>query len=157
MANSVDAMSMLQSKVLGLEHAVDKISRNLTQSEYYCNMTNLKGLKNNQSVSYSPRHSTCTPRPSMDTTYRQPSLPSKNGELWGETALAKSRSGTSIRHKVDMWRDPTLNIIKNPIAKGVRKNVGCSTQSPGSCQSKKASTLLSVSACSSNTRENIFF
>lgn len=33
MANSVDAMSMSQSKVLGLEHAVDKISRNLTQSE----------------------------------------------------------------------------------------------------------------------------
>lgn len=92
----------------------------------------------------------------MDTTYRQPSLPSKNGELWGETALARSRSSTSIRHKVDMWRDPTLNIIKNPIAKGVRKNVGCSTRSPGSCQSKKVSDLLSVSARSSNTRENIF-
>lgn len=139
---------MLQSKVLGLEHAVDKIVRNFTHLENYSKTPISKGLKNNESVSSSPRFSTCTPRPSVDTSYRKPLVLSKNRELRGETAFARSRSSTSIR-QVEMWRDSTLNIIKNPIADGVGKHVGCNFQS------RKAAELPSVSPCASNTEQNI--
>eukprot|EP00268_Persea_americana_P029710 TRINITY_DN28725_c0_g2_i3.p1 TRINITY_DN28725_c0_g2~~TRINITY_DN28725_c0_g2_i3.p1 ORF type:complete len:539 (+),score=101.36 TRINITY_DN28725_c0_g2_i3:414-2030(+) len=146
--DSMENMSLLHTKVLGLEHAVDKIARNFTYCESYSKMAISKGLKNNESVSSSPRFSTCTPRPSMDTTYRQPLVPTKNRDLCGETALSRSRSSTSIRQGVEMWSDSTLNIIKNPIADRVGKNVGCKFQS------RKGAELLSISARASKTEQN---
>lgn len=153
MGNSMDGLSMLQSKVLGLEDAVDKIVQDLTNSKNYCNVVSSKCLKNNPSVSSSPRLSTSTPRPSVDTAYKQSLGPLKNREHWSETVFAKSRSSTSARQGAAMWRDPTLNIIKNPIAKKAEKSVGCIAQSPGSCQSRKDVDLFSTLACTSSARQ----
>ncbi|XP_077236831.1 ARM repeat superfamily protein [Tasmannia lanceolata] len=153
MGSSMDSLSMLQSKVLGLEHAVDKISQDLTHGGNYPSTASYKLLKNNQSVSSSPRLSTCTPRPSVDTNYRQASMSAKSRELWEESSSAKSRSSISVKRGVDLWKDPTLNIIRNPIAKGVEKSLGRGPQKTGNCHSRKAADQLHVSACNANTNQ----
>lgn len=85
---------------------------------------------------------------SIKFSYRQPLVPSKNREMHGETALARSKSSTSIQQEVEMWRDSTMKIIKNPIADGgVGKHVGCKIQS------RKGVALPSASACASNTQQ----
>ncbi|KAG1326837.1 TORTIFOLIA1-like protein 2 [Cocos nucifera] len=125
MGNVIDDLSTLKFRVHNLEHAVHKISQGITQNESYSNFTSSRLLKKIQSASSAPQPSTCTPRPSMDSNYKQPALLSmKNKELWGENASLKSRSSTSVKDGVELWRDPTLNIIRNPVAKGSNVSFG---------------------------------
>ncbi|XP_042494584.1 TORTIFOLIA1-like protein 2 isoform X2 [Macadamia integrifolia] len=129
MGSTLGSLSMLQSKVLGLEDAVDKIAQDFHRFSY-TNMATSKILKKSQSVSSSPRLSTCSPRPSVDIDNRQPSqLSIRSREFWEEAAIGKGRSNT-----VDMWRDPTMNMFKNLTAKGVQQSFG---HAPQSCQTRK--------------------
>lgn len=153
MGSTLDSMSTLKFKVHNLEYAVDKISQGITRNENYSNLTSSRILKKNQSVSSSPRLSTCTPRPSTYSNYKQPSLLSmKNKEPWGENGSLKSRSSTSVKEGVELWRDPT-NIIRNPITKGIQKNSGGNAHISGSSLVRDAKDLRSVSASNDGTRQ----
>ncbi|XP_010245732.1 PREDICTED: microtubule-associated protein TORTIFOLIA1 [Nelumbo nucifera] len=154
MGNTMESLSMLQSKVFGLEHAVDKIAQDIVYSGNHSNMASSKLLKN-LSVSSSPRLSTCSPRPSIDMNNRQPSLLSmKNREVWEEAVPTKNRSSASIKQGIEMWRDPTLNIIRNPIAKGVQQSFRRVPQSGGCCQTKKTEDSQSTFARNADDRKN---
>ncbi|XP_008789615.1 TORTIFOLIA1-like protein 2 [Phoenix dactylifera] len=155
MGNTLDNLSTLKFKVHNLEYAVDKISQGITRNENYSNMASSRLLKKNQSVSSSPRLSTCTPRPSTDSNYKQPSLLSmKNKEPWGENASLKSRSSTSVKDGVELWRDPALNTIRNPITKGIQKNSGGNAHSSVSSQARDAKDLHSVSASNDSAKQS---
>nr|XP_029118639.1 LOW QUALITY PROTEIN: TORTIFOLIA1-like protein 2 [Elaeis guineensis] len=155
MGNVIDDLSTLNFRVHNLEHAVHKISQGITQNESYSNFTSSRVLKKNQSVSSSPQLSKCTPRPSTDSNYKQPALLSmKNKELWGENSSLKSRSSTSVKDGLELWRDPTLNIIRNPAAKGLQKNSGRNAHSSGSSQARDVKASHSVSGSNVSIRQS---
>ncbi|KAK1269670.1 Microtubule-associated protein TORTIFOLIA1 [Acorus gramineus] len=155
MGGSMDSLSTLQSKVLNLESAVDRINQDLSHIGNFSNTGSSRLLKKNQSVSSSPRLSTCTPRPSVDAYSRQSSVTSmKNKDLWEETSSSRSRLSTSVKEDSELWGDPTLNIRKNPLAKGAQKSSGRSFQSTGSSQRRK-DDLLPPSACDVNAKPNV--
>ncbi|KAK1290949.1 Microtubule-associated protein TORTIFOLIA1 [Acorus calamus] len=154
MGGSMDSLSILQSKVLNLENAVDGISRDLSHIGNYSNYGGSTLSKKNQSVSSSPRLSTCTPRSSVDAYSRQSSVPSmKSQELWEETA-PRSRLSTSVRENSELWGDPTSDISKNPIAKCVGKSSARVPQNSGLSQMRKADPL-PASACKVNANPSV--
>ncbi|KAK1276246.1 Microtubule-associated protein TORTIFOLIA1 [Acorus gramineus] len=154
MGGSMDSLSILQSKVLNLENAVDGISRDLSHIGNYSNYRGSGLSKKNQSVSSSPRLSTCTPRSSVDAYSRQSSVSSmKSKELWEETA-PRSRLSTSVRENSELWGDPTFDISKNPIAKCAGKSSARLPQNSGRSQMRKADPL-PASACKVNANSNV--
>lgn len=155
MRNAIDDLSTLKFRVHNLEHAVHKIAQSITQNESYSNFTSSRFLKKNQRVSSSPQLSTCTPRLSTDSNYKQPSLLSmKSKELCSENACLKSWSSTSVKDGVELWMDPTLNIIRNPVAKGTQKNSGRNAHSSGSSQARDEKALHSVSGSNVSVRQS---
>ncbi|XP_058113461.1 TORTIFOLIA1-like protein 2 [Magnolia sinica] len=154
MGSTMDGLTMLQSKVLGLEHTVDTIAQDLTGSRNHSNMASSKHFKNSQSISSSPRLSNCTPRPSVDTSYRMSSLSLKSRELWEETTFTKSRSSTSVKQGVELWRDPTVNMVRNPLSNGNEKNIDHGNQSKRNCQSIRTADRTAL-ARTANNKQNI--
>ncbi|KAA8522665.1 hypothetical protein F0562_009173 [Nyssa sinensis] len=81
--STMDSLSMIQLKVSGLGHIVDRIAQDLVQGGRYSDLVTAKFLKKITSIA-SPRLSTSTPRPSVDIRDRQPALLSmKNTEHFG--------------------------------------------------------------------------
>ncbi|KAF8389491.1 hypothetical protein HHK36_026186 [Tetracentron sinense] len=155
MGSTMESLSMLQSKVLGLEHAVDKIAQDLVHGGNYSNIASSKLLKKNQSVCSSPRLSTCSPRPSVDINSRQSSLLSmKNRDVWEETTFCKSRPSSYVKQGLEIWRDPTVSINITPNGKGVQQSFGRRPQNTSCCQTRKTEDALSASACNANARKN---
>lgn len=146
MGNSVDSLSALQFQVHNLENAIEKMAQGTTPSENYPSIASSK-LTRNQSVSSSPRLSNCTPRPSVDINYRQPSLLSaRNREMWGENACSNSRSRISTKEDVELWKDSSVDVVRNPIVKGTKKSSGRSAIFSGSGQARDSKDLLPTSA-----------
>jgi len=93
MSNSVENMSVLNSKVHNLENGVDRTVYTVTQSESRYQLPGSKLFKN-QSVSSSPRLSNSTPRSSVDANFKPPTVPNlKHEKKWTHDLPAK---GTSI-------------------------------------------------------------
>ncbi|OVA19305.1 hypothetical protein BVC80_521g115 [Macleaya cordata] len=156
MGSTMDSLSMLQSKVLGLEHAVDRIAEDLVQKTNYSNMASSKIIKSNQSVSSSPRLSTCTPRPSMDMNNRRSSrLSMKNREVWEDSVFSECRSSTSEKQGVEMRRDHTLKVTSNPAAKSIKPSF-VSEPKNASFHTRKVEDTISTSACNANARQHSF-
>uniref|UniRef100_A0A5B7AJZ7 Putative microtubule-associated protein TORTIFOLIA1 n=1 Tax=Davidia involucrata TaxID=16924 RepID=A0A5B7AJZ7_DAVIN len=125
--STIDSLSMIQSKVSGLEHIVDRIAQDLVQGGRFSDLATAKHLKRSPSIA-SPRLSTCTPRPSVDIRNRQPSLLSrKNTEVLEEKAFARSRSSSSAKQGVEMWTDPAVKLSRNLIGKCSHKSSGQGT------------------------------
>lgn len=112
--NSMDALSVLQSKVHNLEITVDKIAQDFSMSRNCVNGARAKLLQD--SVGSSPRPSSCSSRRSVDTSYMQSSsLSARRRETSGDTAPPTSRSNAPV-----MWTsDASKNAAsKNSIAEG---------------------------------------
>ena len=151
MRNSVDNLSTLQLKVHNLEHAVDKIAKYISKDGNYSNMASSKFMKNNQSASSSPRLSTSTPRPSMESNYRQPSLSSLNKkEVWSVNSSSRSRLSTSVKEGMELWRDITLNIVRNNV---VQKDSGSAQNTTGS-QTRGTGEVHSSSASNASAKQS---
>ncbi|KAI3964863.1 hypothetical protein MKW92_034857 [Papaver armeniacum] len=83
MGSTMESLSMLHLKVLGLESSVDRIAQDFVHKSH-SNMAGSKVLRNSHSVSSSPRVSTCTLRTSMDIQPRRSSrLAAKSRDVWG--------------------------------------------------------------------------
>ncbi|KAK9097607.1 hypothetical protein Sjap_023104 [Stephania japonica] len=153
MGITMDSLSMLQSKVLGLEHVVDKIAHDLAHGANYSDIVISKLLNKNQNVCSSPRRSTCTPRPSVDISNTRSSLlGSKNRDLLGE--ISTSRSSTSDRG-VQMLKDPSVKNLKSFVNKGTQQCVRLEPQPTGS-QTRKAENAITSFKYSASARENSF-
>lgn len=131
----MDNLSKLQSKVNSLEHAVDKVTKSVSECENSSDKASLKNLKKVQTVSSSPKHSALTPRLPVDDIYKQQSpSSSKSMEMLGDNLSTNCRSSTSFRDGLDVFKHSTLEAIRNPIAKCTPNN---SARSPRSVRSQE--------------------
>ncbi|XP_062115279.1 TORTIFOLIA1-like protein 2 [Humulus lupulus] len=122
----MDSLSMLQSRVVGLENVVDRLAQNIVQREReeLSSLANSKLTKQSH-VLHSPRLSTCTPRPSVDIQSRQPSLLSaKSNENWGENVFESNLRNTSTKRGSELWSNNTkVNVIRNATGMDTQKCV----------------------------------
>ncbi|KAI9192219.1 hypothetical protein LWI28_019710 [Acer negundo] len=133
-------LSMLQSKVLGLEHVVDRMAQDLVYGGRNSDSVSSKLIKQSQNVS-SPRLSTCSSRPSVDIRNRQPSLSSaKNSEIWEENAFGRCRSSNSNKEGAEIWTNPTVKKSRNPMGRDIHKSSGLGTQGVG--QTRKTNAVV---------------
>ncbi|KAK3221198.1 hypothetical protein Dsin_008223 [Dipteronia sinensis] len=145
------SLSMLQSKVLGLEHVVDRMVQDLVYGGRNSDSVSSKLIKQSQNVS-SPRLSTCSSRPSVDIRNRQPSVSSaKNSEIWEEKAFGRCRSSNSNKEGAEIWTNPTVKKSRNPMGRDIHKSSGLGTQGVG--QTRKTNAVFD-SVSSTNTRLN---
>ncbi|KAK9097666.1 hypothetical protein Syun_024711 [Stephania yunnanensis] len=153
MGNTMDSLSMLQSKVLGLEHVVDKMAHDLAHGANYSDILTSKLLNKNQNACSSPRISNCTPRPSVDISSKRSSLlGSKNRDLLGE--ISTSRSSTSDRG-VQMLKDTSVKNLKSCVNKGTQQFVRLEPQ-PTNSQTRKAENAISSFKYGASVRDNSF-
>ncbi|KAI3443468.1 hypothetical protein Pfo_000133 [Paulownia fortunei] len=82
----MDSVSVVQLKVSNLELVVEKMAQELVHGGRYSDVLATKHLKRSPSI-VSPRLSTCTPRPSVDSNKQPPLLPTKHAGVWGITHL----------------------------------------------------------------------
>lgn len=144
----MDSLTSIQSRVVGLEHVVDRLAQDLVHGGKYSDLASSKLVKQSQSV-HSPRISTCTPRPSVDIHNRQPSLLSaKSNDVREVSAVARFRPK-------DMWTNPKVKIDGNPRGKDMQKCSGQGMQNVGCGQRKNANAIF-ASGSSANVRQNGF-
>ncbi|CAI0553321.1 unnamed protein product [Linum tenue] len=118
-------MSGLKSKVSGLEHEVDRISRFLVQGARHSESAVSRIMKQNQNGP-SPR---CTPRPSIDIQCRQPSQFSvKHTDIW-DGSRTRSRNSVSAKQATEISPNPTAVATRNLTGKGMLKSSGRGSQS----------------------------
>lgn len=147
----MDNLSILQSKVSGLEHEVDRIGQVLMQDGRRSDSAISRLMKQNQSVS-SPRPSTYTPRPSVDIRNRQPSLLSaKNSDIWEGKNFSRSRPINPAKNGTEMWANPTVKTSRNAIGKDMQKRSGQGAQSMG--QARKVDSVFAPLS-SANSRQS---
>ncbi|XP_022756564.1 TORTIFOLIA1-like protein 2 [Durio zibethinus] len=141
----MDSLSMLQSKVLGLENVVDRMAQDFMQGGKHHDLVSSRVMKQGEVV-LSPRLSSCTPRPSVDIRNRRPSLLSvKNSDVWEEKALGRNRSANCAKQGIEMWTNHTVKICRNPTGKDVHKSSGQGAQGIGQIRKNEAaSTSASV-------------
>lgn len=149
MGSTMESLSMLHSKVLGLENSVDRIAQDFVHKSH-SNMAGSKVLRNSHSVSSSPRVSTCTPRTSMDIQPRRSSrLAAKSRDVWEGTSVSECRSSTSEKQGVDMRRDHRLNVT----GKYVKPNIITEPKN-SSFRARKVEETITASPRNFNGREN---
>lgn len=147
----MSSLSMLQTRVVGLEHVVDRLSQNLVHREEHSNLASSKLMKQSQSV-HSPRLSTCTPRPSIDMCNRQPSLLSvKKSDMWEENTFVRTQTNNSARQGTETWSNTKVKLTRNPAGKDIRKSSGQGTQRT----SQTRTDAMFSSASSAKVRQNI--
>jgi len=147
----MDNLSILQSKVSGLEHEVDRIGQVLVQDGRRSDSAISRLMKQNQSVS-SPRPSTYTPRPSVDIRNRQSSLLSaKNSDIWEGKNFSRSRPINPAKNGTEMWANPTVKTSRNAIGKDMQKRSGQGAQNMG--QARKVDSIFAPLS-SANSRQS---
>ncbi|KAI3447282.1 hypothetical protein Pfo_003947 [Paulownia fortunei] len=114
----VDSMSKVQLKVSNLELVVDKMAQELVHGGRQSDPLPSKLLKRGASIA-SPRLSTCTPRPSVDSNRQPPLLPTKHMGVWEDRTFTRSRSNSFRKQNSDMWTDATLKLSKSSSGKGI--------------------------------------
>ncbi|KAL6191877.1 hypothetical protein ACLB2K_038266 [Fragaria x ananassa] len=145
------SLSMLQTRVVGLEHVVDRLSQNLVHREEHSNLTTSKLMKQSQSVQ-SPRLSTCTPRPSIELRNRQPSLLSvKHSDSWEENTFVRSQANNPARQGTEIWSNTKVKLSRNPAGKDIWKSSGQGTQRT----SQTRTDAVFTSASSAKVRQNV--
>ncbi|XP_022926186.1 TORTIFOLIA1-like protein 2 [Cucurbita moschata] len=139
----MDSLSVIQSRVVGLEHVVYGLSQDLLNGNRDSEISNSKFMKQNQGLN-SPRLSTSTPRPSVDITGRQSSLLSlKHSNIWDENVAVRSQLSNASKRGTDIWRK--TNSVKNPPEKDLQN-------SSSSRHLRNANAVFSSSPCT-NVRQ----
>ncbi|KAK8282376.1 hypothetical protein V6Z12_D08G023000 [Gossypium hirsutum] len=138
----MDSMSMLQSKVLSLEHVVDRMVQDLMQGGKHPGLVNSRLEKQGEGAS--SRLSSCTPRASVDICNRQSSLLSvKNSDVWEEKTLGRNRSPNCAKQGMEIWTNHTVKFCRNPTGKEVHKSSGHGGQGIGQIRKNEAASTCS--------------
>ncbi|KAK6147489.1 hypothetical protein DH2020_018401 [Rehmannia glutinosa] len=112
----MDSVSMVQLKVSNLELVVDKIAQELVHGGRYSDVSATKHVKRSPGI-VSPRLSTCSSRPSVDSNKQPPLLPNKHAGF-RENIFTRSRSNNFGKQNHNMWTDATLKPSKSYLGKG---------------------------------------
>ncbi|GLT28642.1 hypothetical protein SLA2020_035580 [Shorea laevis] len=150
----MDSFSMLQSKVLSLEHVVEGIAQDLVHGGRYPDLLGSKLM--NQSHGVSPRLSMSTPRPSVDIRNRQHSLLSvKSSDIWEQKMFGRSNFSNSAKQSKDVWTNHAVKFGRNPLEKEFQNSSGRGTQTVGHVRKNEVAP---ASACvplsTTNSRQN---
>lgn len=133
---------MLQSKVLSLEHVVDRMVQDLMQGGKHPGLVNSRLEKQGEGAS--SRLSSCTPRASVDICNRQSSLLSvKNSDVWEEKTLGRNRSPNCAKQGMEIWTNHTVKFCRNPTGKEVHKSSGHGGQGIGQIRKNEAASTCS--------------
>ncbi|XP_010541953.1 PREDICTED: microtubule-associated protein TORTIFOLIA1 [Tarenaya hassleriana] len=109
----MNSLSVLQSKVLSLEYAVEGIAQNFVSNRSFSDLSNSNFVKHNQGI-LSPRLSSCTPRPSTDSRNWQSTLSSTK---YSATRENKGQ-GRSVRlQEPTNTKQGVINTRSNPVGK----------------------------------------
>ncbi|KAE8720849.1 Kinase superfamily protein isoform 1 [Hibiscus syriacus] len=100
----MDSMSLLQSKVLSLEHVVDQMGQDLLQKGKHPDLVNSRIEKQGAGASFS-RLPSCTPRPSLMSV--------KNSDVWEEKAIGSNRSPNCSKQGMELWSNHTVKFCRN--------------------------------------------
>ncbi|KAL5699744.1 hypothetical protein ACHQM5_030604 [Ranunculus cassubicifolius] len=149
--STMDSLSTLESKMLGLEHAVDRIVENLVQASNHSSAVDSKLSKGNQIVS-SPRQSVYTPRPSLYQNSNPPSSMARHSRGGSESAFSRSRSSTSDIHDREMRKESRPNFSRNPVVKNVQQTLGRQPQNT-TCQPRKGACSISSMAVTDKSKQ----
>ncbi|KAM1087382.1 hypothetical protein ACFX2B_012766 [Malus domestica] len=149
----MDSLSVLQTRVVGLEDVVDRLAQNFEHKRDHSNLATSKLMKQSQTL-HSPRLSTSTPRPSIDITSRQPSMLSmKHSDTWVENTTGRSRTNNSVRHGAETWSNNMGKLTRNPTGKDIRKIPGQGTQRLSNGQIR--TDAMFSSASNAKVRQNV--
>ncbi|XP_051131771.1 TORTIFOLIA1-like protein 2 [Andrographis paniculata] len=115
----MDSVSAVQMKVSNLELVVDKMAQEIFHGGRYSD-TSTTILKRSTN-SASPRFSTCTPRPSVDSSKQPPLPPNKTSGVWEKT-FTRNSSKNFGKQKADIWTDAHLKPNRSSLLKATPPN-----------------------------------
>ncbi|GMH11796.1 hypothetical protein Nepgr_013637 [Nepenthes gracilis] len=146
MTRTMKSLSIIQSKVSGLEQVVDSIAHGLscggTCTDFLCAEFVNKG----HSIA-SPMLSAYTSRLSEDTHVGQSSvLPLRNAECGKEKMLGSCRQSSTISQVIDTWRVPTTNMSENLVGEQIEKSRRQEKRSTGCSQTRITDVIFAAAS-----------
>ncbi|KAL6655039.1 hypothetical protein ACP70R_005865 [Stipagrostis hirtigluma subsp. patula] len=155
MSNSVENISVLNSKVHNLENAVDKTVYTITQSESRYHLPGSKLFKN-QIVSSSPRLSTSTPRSSVDANYKLPPVSHLKHEKRRMNDLPSKSSSICTKEGAEFLMDHARNRVRRPGTVSSESNSGRYVPSSARSRASGVKGMSFISSCEQPELQNAF-
>ncbi|XP_061362061.1 TORTIFOLIA1-like protein 2 [Gastrolobium bilobum] len=99
----MDALSTIQSRMVGLENVLDRLTQESLQGGRNSYSENSKFVRQSQNVA-SPRFSICTPRPSVEISNKESGLSVKNSGSWEKKTFSRSQPQNHAGYSADMCK-----------------------------------------------------
>ncbi|KAJ1442523.1 TOG domain [Sesbania bispinosa] len=133
----MDALSTIQSRMVGLEHVLDRLTQESLQGGRHSYSENSKLVRLSQNVA-SPKFPICTPKPPAETSSKQSALFSvKNSETWEKKTLSRNQPRIHAGDSADMWKSYNVKNARRFTEKDILNSSGKDTESTGSAQVRK--------------------
>jgi hypothetical protein len=146
----MDALSTIQSRMVGLENVIDRLSQESLKGERHSFSENSKFVRQTQSAA-SPRISICTPKPSSETSTKQSGLFSvKSTESLEKKSSSRSQPRIHAGDSVDMWKSYKVKTA-HKFTEDIINSLGEDRQSTSSAPVRKNGSIFS-SAARTNAR-----
>ncbi|XP_016203857.2 TORTIFOLIA1-like protein 2 [Arachis ipaensis] len=139
----MDALSTIQSKMVGLENVIDRLTQESVQGGRHSYSENSKFFRPSQNTA-SPRFSTCTPRPSVDINGKPSGLSSnKKSESWEKKTFSRSQPRNFAGDTADSWKSYKPKNARNFTEKDMLNSSANDTRSMISTQVRKNDDIFS--------------
>ncbi|XP_058727244.1 TORTIFOLIA1-like protein 2 [Vicia villosa] len=145
----MDALSTIQSRMVGLENVIDRLSQESLKGGRHSFSENSKFARQSQNVA-SPRISVSTPRPSSETNTKQSGLFSTSAESLEKKSFSRSQPRIHAGDSVDKWKSYKVRTAQK-FTEDIMKSIGEDRQSMSSGQLSKSGSIFS-SAARTNSR-----
>lgn len=139
----IDALSTIQSRMVGLENVLDRLTQESVQGGRHSYSENSKFVRQRQ-YGASPRFSMCTPRPSVAINNKQSGLLSaENSESWDRKTFLRSQPRNLTGETADTWKSSKVKSARNFTEKDILNSAGNDTHSTSSTQVRKNDGIFS--------------
>lgn len=146
----MDALSTIQSRMVGLENVVDRLSQESLKGGRHSFSENSKFVRQSQNVA-SPRISVCTPKPSSESSTKQSGLfLVKSSESLAKRSFSRSQPRIHAGDSVDMCKSYKVKTAPK-VREDNLNSLGEDRQSTCSAQVRKNGSIFS-SAAKTNAR-----
>lgn len=141
----MDALSTIQSRMVGLENVLDRLSQESLQGRRHSCSENSKLSRQTQNVA-SPMFSVCTPKPYAESSNKQSGMFSvKNSESLERKTFLRSQPRIHAEDSVDIWKSCKVKTAKK-YTEDISNSSGEDRQSMSSAQVRKNSGNFSSTA-----------
>ncbi|MED6207799.1 hypothetical protein PIB30_038992 [Stylosanthes scabra] len=139
----MDALSTIQSRMVGLENVIDRLTQESVQGGRHSYSENPKFFRPSQNTA-SPRFSTCTPRPSVDIISKPSGLSSnKKSESWEKKTFSRSQPRNLAGDTADSWKSYKAKNARNFAEKDMLNSSASDTHNMISTQVRKNDSIFS--------------